>query len=97
MLQMRQELWAVDLDLYYSDSQALYSLVTFTTGGKLHLDTHSFDIQPPVREEKKTRRRRLNQEDEVGIFSRLFTNRLLINNISENMYSDVYTCIHTCV
>ena len=63
---MQQELWAVDLDLNYSDTQVMFGLMDFVTSGTLDPKTHYFDIPPPKKEEKKTRRRRVKEEDEVG-------------------------------
>jgi hypothetical protein len=62
---MQQEVWAVDLDLNYSDTQAMFALMKFVTGGKMDPVTHYYDIPPPRKEEKKSRRRRVKEEDEV--------------------------------
>ena len=65
LFQMQQEIWAVDLDLHYTDSHTMFNLFNFVTGGKLDPVTHYYDIPPPKREEKKTRRRRVKEDDEV--------------------------------
>ena len=56
--QMRQELWAIDLGISYSDSLAMFNLFEFATQGKLDAMTHYFDVPPPKKEEKKVRRRK---------------------------------------
>ena len=66
---MQQEMWAVDLELAFSDSLASFKLMEFATGGTFDPKTHFFDIPPPKKEEKKSRRRRIiNPEDEVNKF-----------------------------
>ena len=67
VVQMRQELWAVDLSLHYSDTLAMFNLTEFVTGGSLDLNNHYFDIPPPKKEEKKTRRRRVTTAEEVCV------------------------------
>ena len=62
---MTQLLWAVDLDLSYTDSTAMFPLLSFSTGGQLDSKQHYFDIPPPKKEEKKMRRRKQKDEDEV--------------------------------
>ncbi len=63
---MTQVLWAVDLDLSYNDSTAMFQLLQFSTGGHLDSKQHYFDIPPPRKEEKKSRRKRAKEEDEVS-------------------------------
>ena len=62
---MTQELWAVDLNLWYDSSLAMFSLMEFATQGTLDTSNHFFDIPPPKKEEKKTRRRRRQEEEQV--------------------------------
>ena len=63
---MHQMLWAVDLNLSYSDSLAMYRLMQFVTEGSLNVKSHYFDIPAPKKEEKKGRRRKQKDDDEVG-------------------------------
>ena len=63
---MVQELWAVDLNLSYSDSAAMNQLLQFVSCGTLDVMTHFFDVPPPKVEEKKLRRRRLKEEEAVS-------------------------------
>ena len=58
VVQMRQELWAIDLGISYSDSLAMFNLFEFATRGKLDPMTHYFEVPPPKKEEKKVRRRK---------------------------------------
>ena len=66
-IQMQQEIWAVDLDLNYQDSQVMFGLVQFVTNGTLDPRTHFFDIPMPKKEEKKLRRRKLRKEEEEEV------------------------------
>jgi hypothetical protein len=55
--QMKQELWATDLDVSYHDMVAMSSMTEFATNGQMESITHSFVIPPPVKQvEQKTRR-----------------------------------------
>ena len=63
--QMDQRLWAVDLSLYYSDSLAMFQLMSYVTGGQLNTRSHVFEVEPP-KERSKTRKRRLAGTEEVS-------------------------------
>ena len=65
--QMEQELWALDINLQYSDSLAMFQLMSFVSNGTLDTKTHIFDVPPPKFENKKRRRRLQGQDEEVGI------------------------------
>lgn len=54
---MKQELWATDLDLKYSDMVSMHQLLEFMTGGSFDPHSHLFSVPPPKQEEKKKRRR----------------------------------------
>ncbi|XP_067936588.1 IQ domain-containing protein H-like [Watersipora subatra] len=62
-----QELWAVDLNLHYSDSTAMNTLVNFMTNGVFNTKDHLYTISPPVQESRRRQRRRRHQsvEDEL--------------------------------
>ena len=62
---MVQELWAVDLSLHYSDTLAMYRLLQFSTGGQLDPQTHYFNVPPAIKEERRSRRKKLKEEPEV--------------------------------
>ena len=60
---MRQQLWATDISLRYSDSLAMFQLMSFVSNGNLNTKTHVFDV-PPTKQESRKRRRRLHGQDE---------------------------------
>lgn len=62
-LQMEQRLWATDISLRYSDSLAMFQLMSFVSNGTLNTQGHVFDV-PPAKQESKKRRRRLHGQDE---------------------------------
>ena len=39
LYQLQQELWAVDLDIGYSDHLALFNLMSYVTGARLHQES----------------------------------------------------------
>ncbi|ELT97689.1 hypothetical protein CAPTEDRAFT_178180 [Capitella teleta] len=87
---MKQELWAVDLTLKYSDSLAMFSFTTFATGGHFDPLTHTFDIPPLKREEKKSRRKRIAPVTEEPPNTNRFavmSARLMHTNLSVVHYS----------
>ena len=55
--QMKQELWATDLDLKYSNMVSMHQLLEFMTGGSFDQRSHLFSVTPLKQEEKKRRRR----------------------------------------
>lgn len=63
--QLKQELWAVDLDISYHNMVAMSRLFEFATGGKLEPTTHSFVVAPPIKEERKVRRRVLLEQEVI--------------------------------
>ena len=65
--QMDQQLWALDINLQYSDSLAMFQLMSFVSNGTLDAKTHVFDVPPPKLENKKRRRRLQGQDEEVSI------------------------------
>ena len=64
--QMEQQLWALDISLQYSDSLAMFQLMSFVSNGTLDTKTHVFDVPPPKQENKKRRRRLHGQDEEVS-------------------------------
>ena len=54
--QMDQLLWAVDLNLSYSDSVAMAQLMYYTTNGVLDPKTHTFNVPPPKAEKRRRRK-----------------------------------------
>ena len=62
---MEQQLWALDISLQYSDSLAMFQLMSFVSNGTLDTKTHVFDVPPPKQENKKRRRRLHGQDEEV--------------------------------
>lgn len=60
---MQQTLWATDISLRYSDSLAMFQLMSFVSNGTLNTQTHVFDV-PAAKQETKRRRRRLHGQDE---------------------------------
>jgi hypothetical protein len=79
---MEQCIWAVDLDLCYSDTAAMSSLMHFVTNATLDTQQHTLDITPPKREEKKQRRLRFKkvEDDEVSL-----SNRHLLKLLKKNV------------
>ncbi|XP_072037895.1 IQ domain-containing protein H-like [Amphiura filiformis] len=61
---MEQNLWAVDLNLWYDDSVGLTQLLLFVTGGKLDNRNCMFEVPPPIKEKKKVARRRYEELEE---------------------------------
>jgi len=57
LLQLTQELWAVDLDLCYNDVVAMSRLFQFATGGRLDVSTHLYLVPAPQRDDAKIRHR----------------------------------------
>ncbi|XP_052277313.1 IQ domain-containing protein H-like isoform X2 [Dreissena polymorpha] len=87
---MEQKFWALDISLQYSDSLAMFQLMSFVSNGTLNTKTHVFDVPPP-RQEAKKRRRRLHGQDEeqppnTNRFAVMST-RLLHTNLSVVHYS----------
>lgn len=89
---MQQLLWAVDLNLSYGDSMAMFTLMQFATGGTLNTNTHYLDIPPPRKELKKSRRRKVKtEEDETPVN----TNRYAV--MSTNLRHTNLSVVHYSV
>lgn len=87
---MEQKLWALDISIQYSDSLAMFNLMTFVSNGSLCVKTHTFDVPPPKQEAKKRRRRLQGQEEEHPPNTNRFgvmSTRLLHTNLSVVHYS----------
>ncbi|KAL5004265.1 hypothetical protein ScPMuIL_017721 [Solemya velum] len=87
---MGQKLWALDLSLHYSDSVAMFQLMTYVSNGKLDIKTHMFDVPPPALEKKTRKRRLLGQEEELPPNTNRYavmSTRLLHTNLSVVHYS----------
>lgn len=53
-----QVLWAVDLNLYYSNIISLSSLVVYLSNGKFDPEYHTFEVQPNIEINQKKNRNR---------------------------------------
>lgn len=87
---MEQQLWALDISLQYSDSLAMFQLMSFVSNGTLDTKTHVFDVPPPKQENKKRRRRLHGQDEEKPPNTNRFgvmSTRLLHTNLSVVHYS----------
>ncbi|KAK3607906.1 hypothetical protein CHS0354_036732 [Potamilus streckersoni] len=92
---MEQMLWALDLNLQYSDSLAMFQLMTYVSNGVLDISNHMFEVQP-IKQDKKPRRRRLTHEEEVPVNTSRFgvlSTRLHHTNLSVVHYSVFF---HMC-
>ena len=56
--QQEQNLWAVDLNLWYDDSVAMTQLMLYVTSGTLDTKNYVFNVPPPKKEKKKSTHRR---------------------------------------
>ncbi|PIK57331.1 putative IQ domain-containing protein H isoform X2 [Apostichopus japonicus] len=87
-----QELWAVDLNLWYDDSMAMTQLMLYVTDGTLDVDSCLFNIRPPKKEKKKNLRR-VRYEDldpeEPPVTTRyaVMSTRLMHTNLAVVHYS----------
>lgn len=63
---MEQKLWALDLSLHYSDSLAMFQLMSYVSNGKLDIQTHEFHVPKPQQERRPRRRRLAGQAEEVN-------------------------------
>lgn len=87
---LQQRLWALDISLQYSDSLAMFQLMSFVSNGSLDTKTHTFSVPPPKQEAKKRRRRLHGQEEEQPPNTNRFavmSTRLLHTNLSVVHYS----------
>lgn len=85
-----QRLWALDLSLHYSDSLAMFQLMSYVSNGKLDLSTHTFNVPPPPQVQKKRRRRLAGQDDEPPPNTSRYavmSTRLLHTNLAVVHYS----------
>ena len=64
---MTQELWVVDLNLSYDDTLAMFRLMEFASQGALDTISHLFDIPLTKKDDKKSKRRRIKEQEKVGI------------------------------
>ena len=62
---MEQRLWALDLSLHYSDSIAMFQLMSYTSNGQLDPVKHLFSVPAQKQEKQKRRRRLAGMDDEV--------------------------------
>lgn len=53
-----QVLWAVDLNLYYSNIISLSSLIVYLTNGKFDPEHHTFEVLPSIDPNQKRNRKR---------------------------------------
>ncbi|WAR06286.1 IQCH-like protein [Mya arenaria] len=87
---MEQQLWALDISLQYSDSLAMFQLMSFVSNGTLNTRTHVFDVPPPKQEAKKRRRRLHGTDEDQPLNTNRFgvmSTRLLHTNLSVVHYS----------
>ncbi|XP_069138728.1 IQ domain-containing protein H-like isoform X4 [Argopecten irradians] len=87
---MEQRLWALDLSLHYSDSLAMFQLMSYVSNGVLDPVKHVLNV-PTNKQEKRQRRRRLagqeeEQEPNTSRFGVMST-RLLHTNLAVVHYS----------
>ena len=85
-----QKLWALDLSLHYSDSLAMFQLMSYVSNGQLDLKTHTFNVPPNKQVQKKRRRRVAGQDDEMPPNTSrdaVMSTRLLHTNLAVVHYS----------
>ncbi|WAQ98912.1 IQCH-like protein [Mya arenaria] len=93
---MEQQLWALDISLQYSDSLAMFQLMSFVSNGTLNTRTHVFDVPPPKQEAKKRRRRLHGTDEDQPLNTNRFgvmSTRLLHTNLSVEKQGTVFTLI----
>ena len=85
-----QKLWALDLSLHYSDSLAMFQLMSYVSNGQLDLKTHTFNVPPNKQVQRKRRRRVAGQDDEMPPNTSRYavmSTRLLHTNLAVVHYS----------
>lgn len=77
-----QILWAVDLNLYYSNIISLSSLIAYLTNGKFDPDYHIFEVLPNNQPGQKKIRKRSHSEEVVLV---KFILKFLKNQLENNL------------
>uniref|UniRef100_A0A4W4F863 IQCH-like ATP-grasp domain-containing protein n=1 Tax=Electrophorus electricus TaxID=8005 RepID=A0A4W4F863_ELEEL len=81
-----QQVWAVDLDLGYSNQLAMTQLMLLMTGGTLDCHTGRLEV-PPVRDAKPTARHRVPKANTVLLRFAVMSSRLIHTNLAMVHYS----------
>ncbi|KAJ8304824.1 hypothetical protein KUTeg_018407 [Tegillarca granosa] len=87
---MEQKLWALDLSLHYSDSLAMFQLMSYVSNGRLDIQTHEFHVPKPQQEHRPRRRRLAGQAAEQPPNTNRFgvmSTQLLHTNLAVVHYS----------
>ncbi|XP_051953537.1 IQ motif-containing protein H-like [Xyrauchen texanus] len=82
---LQQQVWAIDLDLGYSNQLAMTELMLMMTGGTLDCHTSKLEVPPPVKEVKPSvRQARLKSKAQTSVTSRfaVMGTRLTHTNLS---------------
>ncbi|XP_073707067.1 IQ motif-containing protein H [Garra rufa] len=91
---LEQQVWAIDLDLGYSNQLAMTQLMLMMTRGTLDCRTSKLEVPPPVRDVKSYARnaRVKTKESETSVTSRfaVMCTRLLHTNLSLVYYSTFF-------
>ncbi|XP_017547245.2 IQ motif-containing protein H isoform X1 [Pygocentrus nattereri] len=80
---LEQQVWAVDLDIGYSNQLAMTQLMLLMTGGTLSYRTGRLEVPPPVRANKPTARQKASVTTRFAVMS----SQLLHTNLSMVRYS----------
>ncbi|XP_066541844.1 IQ motif-containing protein H isoform X2 [Hoplias malabaricus] len=89
---LEQQVWAVDLDIGYSDQLAMTQLMLLMTGGALDCRRGCLEVPPPVRANKTTARQRALPKAPPPVTTRfaVMSSRLLHTNLSMVHYNVVF-------
>ncbi|XP_051580204.1 IQ motif-containing protein H-like [Myxocyprinus asiaticus] len=82
---LEQQVWAIDLDLGYSNQLAMTELMLMMTGGTLDCRTSKLEVPPPVKEVKPSvRQARVKSKAQTSVTSRfaVMGTRLTHTNLS---------------
>uniref|UniRef100_A0A3B4CC19 IQCH-like ATP-grasp domain-containing protein n=1 Tax=Pygocentrus nattereri TaxID=42514 RepID=A0A3B4CC19_PYGNA len=82
---LEQQVWAVDLDIGYSNQLAMTQLMLLMTGGTLSYRTGRLEVPPPVRANKPTARQKVPAS--VTTRFAVMSSQLLHTNLSMVRYS----------
>ncbi|XP_036441075.1 IQ motif-containing protein H [Colossoma macropomum] len=83
---LEQQVWAVDLDIGYSNQLAMTQLMLLMTGGTLSCRTGRLEVPPPVRSNKPTARQKAPKASVTTRFA-VMSSQLLHTNLSMVRYS----------